>query len=433
MHEPSVSSRAAVEADQLDRLRALVRSLLASNDFYRPRLQAAGLTDRNAITLEVFRRLPFTHKRELVDDQQIHTPFGSNLTEPLDSYTRFHQTSGTTGFPMRWLDTPESWSHLLDNWQRVYEAAGVTPADRVFFAFSFGPFLGFWTAHDAAARMDCLCIPGGGLSSAARLRLIFDNAATVLCCTPTYAMRLAEVADELDMDLAESNIRRIIVAGEPGGSLPATRDRIEASWLGATVVDHHGMTEVGPVTYEHPNRRAALAVIESAFIAEFIDPQTGEIVSAADVDNSGAELVLTTLGRTASPLLRYRTGDIVKPIFVNDTGEPDADGQLCFEGGILARADDMLIVRGVNVFPSAIDQIVRTDSRVVEYRVTVDEADAMANLSIEIESDAPGVAASLEAALRDSLSLRIPVTAVDLGSLPRFEMKAKRWIKREAN
>lgn len=432
MHDSAVTSRASVEADQLDRLRAIVRMLLKTNDFYRPRLNDAGLTDPDTLTLESFRRLPFTHKNELVDDQRKYPPYGTNLTEPLERYTRFHQTSGTTGAPMRWLDTPESWSHLLDNWQRVYEAAGATAADRVFFAFSFGPFLGFWTAHDAAARMGCLCIPGGGLSSAARLRLILDNAATVLCCTPTYALRLAEVARELNIDLAESRVRRIIVAGEPGGSLPATRDRIETSWPGAKVVDHHGMTEVGPVTYEHPRRRAALAVIESAFLAEFIDPQTGEPIDPAS-GNAEGELVLTTLGRTASPLLRYRTGDIVRPIFVNPSGEIDPDGQLCFEGGILARADDMLIVRGVNVFPSAIDQIVRADARVVEYRVTVDEADAMANLSIEIEADTPGVAASLEATLRDALSLRIPVTAVEPDSLPRFEMKAKRWIRPQAD
>src|SRR6185503_14726938 len=119
------------------------------------------------------------------------------------------------------------------------------PQDHVFFPFSFGPFLGFWLAFDAAARMGCLTIPGGGMRSAARLQTILDNQVTVLCATPTYAVRLAEVAAEEGIDLRDAKVRTIIVAGEPGGSIPATRSFIESLWTGARVIDHHGMTEIG--------------------------------------------------------------------------------------------------------------------------------------------------------------------------------------------
>src|SRR6267154_127195 len=271
-------SRAEIAASQLEQLRSLVAELFPGNAFYSQKLNATGVTFDVASLADFSRRFPFTTKAELVQDQLAHPPFGTNLTYPLDRYTRFHQTSGTTGTPLRWLDTPESWDWMLDCWMEIYGAAGVTGADRVYFAFSFGPFIGFWMAFEAAARMGALCLPGGGMSSAARLRGILDNGATVLCCTPTYAMRLAEVAVAEKIDLRRSSVRTIIVAGESGGSIPSMRARLEQLWPGARVFDHHGMTEVGPVSYECPARPGVLHVIESAYLAEIIDPATGNPV-----------------------------------------------------------------------------------------------------------------------------------------------------------
>jgi len=335
----SHASRAAISASQLEQLRSLVAELFPGNKFYSQKLNAAGVTFDIASLEDFSRRFPFTTKTELVEDQRAHPPFGANLTYPLERYTRFHQTSGTIGAPLRWLDTPESWDWMTENWTEIYHAAGVTRADRVYFAFSFGPFIGFWLAFEAAARMGALCLPGGGMSSAVRVRAILDNAATVLCCTPTYAIRLAEVAAEEKIDLRQSRVKTIIVAGEPGGSIPAIRSRIEQLWLGARVSDHHGMTEVGPVTYECPERPGVLHVLESAYYAEVIDPATGK---AIPVDETG-ELVLTTLGRTGSPLLRYRTGDLVKVDL-----QPCCCGriEMALVGGILGRTDDMIVVRG---------------------------------------------------------------------------------------
>src|SRR5580700_51221 len=185
------------------KLPELLSVVLRDNPFYAAKLRGA-IPDSDLATL------PFTLKQELIDDQFAHPPYGSNLTYPLDRYTRFCQTSATTtGTPMRWLDTPESWDWMIGNWVRVYQAAGIGARDRIFFAFSFGPFLGFWVGFEAAARMGCLAIPGGGMRSDARLHAILDNRATVLCCTPTYAIRLGEAAMEDGIDLTTCAIRTI--------------------------------------------------------------------------------------------------------------------------------------------------------------------------------------------------------------------------------
>ena len=418
------ASRESIERDQLDQLRKLIGELIPSNRFYAPILESAGITP-DIESLAVFtERMPLTTKQQCVDDQLANPPYGTNLTYDLSKYTRFHQTSGTTSAPMRWLDTPESWQWMLQSWKHVYGNAAVKSDDHVYFAFSFGPFLGFWTAFEAATELGCLCIPGGGLSSAARLRAMIDNSATALCCTPTYAIRLGEVAAEEGIDLSETNVKVIIVAGEPGGSVPAVRCRIEQMWKGARVFDHHGMTEIGPVTYEDPDRPGVLRIIESSYFAEIIDPKSGEAVPHGEV----GELLLTTLGRVGSPLIRYRTGDLVKtvPFGEGDRYDPGLDG------GILGRADDMVLVRGVNVYPSAIDSVVRQFDDVAEYRVRVSESQSMTELEINVEpipncDNSSALAERVSSSLRETLNLRVPVTPVGVGELPRFEMKAKRW------
>src|SRR5437867_13387421 len=153
----------------MEQLRALLGELLPANQFYVAQFDAAGVHKKVSSLADYFERFPFTTKQELVEDQQAHPPYGLNLTYPLERYTRCHQTSGTAGAPLRWLDTPESWNWLLGSWRQVLLAAGVQPRDRIFFAFSFGPFIAFWLAFEAAQRLGCLCLPGGGMSSAARL------------------------------------------------------------------------------------------------------------------------------------------------------------------------------------------------------------------------------------------------------------------------
>ncbi len=424
MPEP-LPSRSEIESSQLEQLRSLVVELIPANKFYTQKLQAAGVGFDIASLADFSARFPFTTKAELVSDQLANPPHGTNLTYPLNRYTRFHQTSGTSGRPLRWLDTPESWDAMIESWSEIFLAAEVGAGDRVMFAFSFGPFLGFWLAFESAERLGCLCLPGGGLSSAARLRMMRDNNANVLCCTPTYALRLAEVAAEEKIETRSLGVKTIIVAGEPGGSIPATRAKLESLWPGARIFDHHGMTEVGPVTHECPKRPGVLHVIESAYFAEVIDPATGKPVESG-------ELVLTTLNRTGSPLLRYRTGDLVK------RGVQNAEclcgrNDLALIGGILGRVDDMIIVRGVNVYPTAVEQIVRGFPEVTEYRAHITRKNSLTELQIEVEpaatcGDVMMLTARIGQAFETLLALRVPVNAVAAGTLPRFEMKSKRWV-----
>jgi phenylacetate-CoA ligase len=428
MARPSFPDGSSLEARQLERLRELLGTLLPANRFYSTKFQDSGLDQHIASLEQFFERAPFTLKQELVEDQIANPPYGSNLTFPLDRYTRFNQTSGTAGKPMLWLDTPESWAAMLDCWAEVYAAAGVSARDHIFFAFSFGPFLGFWTAFEAATRLGCLCIPGGGMRSAARLRTMIDTGATVLCCTPTYAIRLAEIAAEEGIDLSATRVKTIIVAGEPGAGIPATRARIEKLWRGARLVDHHGMTEVGPVSYECPERRGVLHVIGSSYIAEVIDPAS----AAAVGPGATGELVLTNLRRAGSPLLRYRTGDLVQP---SKAGRCECGAyNLALEGGILGRTDDMVVVRGVNIFPGAVEDILRGCEEVAEYRVEISTARALPELSVQVEptpgcQDTASLLKRLEASLSHAFSLRVSVSGVEPGYLPRFEMKAKRWVR----
>ena len=432
----SFPTRAEIEAGQLEQLRSLLAELFPANKFYSRKLDDAGITFDVASLADFSARFPVTTKEELLADQRASPPFGTNLTYPLERYTRFHQTSGTTGGPLRWLDTPESWNGLLESWTEVLRAAGVGHADRLYFAFSFGPFIGFWLAFESAGRLGCLCVPGGGLSSAARLRAILDNGITVLCCTPTYAMRLAEVAREENIELRACRVRTIIVAGEPGGSIPAVRARLAELWPGARVFDHHGMTEVGPVTYECPARPGVLHVIESAYFAEVVEPSSGRSLASGET----GELVLTTLGRVSSPLLRYRTGDLVKlqsPI-ANSQGNINPQACICgrhevaLVGGILGRTDDMIVVRGVNVYPSAVEEIVRGCAGVAEYRAQVNLKNSLTHLSLLVEPrtdcvDPSTLVRTLEKAFETAFSLRVPISLAPAGSLPRWEMKAQRW------
>ena len=419
--------RDALTTAQGRRLALLISSIYRRNAFYTRKLDAAAVDVRDLRFPDDLARLPLTTKAELNADQEANPPWGTALTEPLERYTRYCQTSSTTGRPLRWIDTNENWQWMLECWKAVYRAARVGPGDRVFFPFSFGPFLGFWAGFEAGPQIGLHCIPGGGMSSQIRLAIIDAIGATVVCCTPTYALRLAEIAahERPLRPLSESTVRVLIVAGEPGGSIPATRERIERSW-GARVIDHHGLTEVGPVSFECWEAPGSLHVNEGEFIAEVLDPASNEPVP----DGAHGELVLTNLGRTASPIIRYRTGDIVVR-----RSEPCVCGRTWarLEGGILSRADDMINIRGVNVYPVGIESVVLRFAEVVEFRSTVSASGAMRSLRVDIEvgpgaGDGADVASKIAYRLREAMGLTVGVHVVPGGTLPRFEMKASRFV-----
>jgi phenylacetate-CoA ligase len=417
--------RPELERLQGCRLKGMLAEVLATNRFYIDRISPT-----NAVaSIADLPCLPFTTKAELVTDQAAHPPYGSRLTYPVTRYTRMHQTSGTHGTPLRCLDTPESWDWMLECWQQMFRTVGVTLADRLFFPFSFGPFLGFWTAFDAAQSIGCLCLAAGGMSTGARLRMMLDNQATVVLCTPTYALHLAEIAREHGIVLGPQTpgyaVRCLIVAGEAGGSIPATRQRIEEAWH-ARVFDHSGMTEVGPFSIECPEAPGGLHLLEGDYIAEVIDPATTQSVPTGQI----GELVITNLGRWGSPLIRYRTGDLVRV-----DPEPCRCGRTYrrLAGGILGRTDDMVAIRGNNFYPAALEGVLRRFAEVVEYRVEIDSSAALAELRVEVEpasETTDGLAPRIAAAIRDELLFRADVTLVPPGTLPRFEMKAQRVRKK---
>ena len=311
-------------------------------------------------------------------------------------------------------------------WKVSFPFMGLSPRDRVFFPFSFGPFIGFWSAFEAASRFGALVMAGGGMTSTARIHYLLEHAVTVVFATPTYALHLAETAAKAGIDLAGSQVRAVVVAGEPGGNIPSTRQRIEEAW-GARCFDHYGMTEVGPVAIESAERPRQMYLLECEYLAEVVDPDTGRAVP----EGGAGELVLTNLGRTGSPLIRYRTGDLVRV-----ATDPDPCGRTWrrLDGGVLGRADDMIHVRGNNLYPGAIEAIVRRFPDVAEYRIHVDHTRPLADLRLEVEpvaGDGLALAESVARAVRDELLFRVEVTPARPGSLPRFEMKARRVVHKK--
>ncbi|MEW5891048.1 MAG: AMP-binding protein [Pseudomonadota bacterium] len=427
-HATETLPRERLQTLQLQKLQALMRELWGKNRFYTRKWQAAGMAPEDIRSLDHLARLPLTTKHELMTDQAEHGPFGNNITYPIEQYVRFHQTSGTTGVPLKVPDTEADWQWWGRCWGHVLAGAGVTAADRVFMAFSFGPFVGFWAATEGARRLGALMIPGGGRDSLQRLELMREAGATVLCCTPTYALRLAEVAREAGFDLASIPLRATVNAGEPGANVPATKARIEELWR-AKCFDHAGATEVGAHSFECEAQPGGTHLIESEFIAEILDPATGRPVA----EGSRGELVITNLGRWGFPVVRYRTGDIVRV-----TTERCACGRtsLRFEGGILGRADDMVTVRGVNVFPAGVENILRRFAEIEEFRITVHKVRQMDEMDVEIElceGADPNVIHAIAERLDAMLSFRPRVRHLPRNALPRFEMKAKRFhVNREA-
>ncbi|MDR2240554.1 MAG: phenylacetate--CoA ligase family protein [Zoogloeaceae bacterium] len=420
--------REQLAALQFSKLQAMVKELWGKNRFYTEKWKQAGIQPDDLKSIDDLARLPFTIKHELMTDQAAHGPFGSNLTYPVSQYVRFHQTSGSTGVPLKVPDTEENWRWWGRCWGHVLAGAGVTAADRIFMAFSFGPFVGFWAATEGARQLGCMMIPGGGRDSLQRLELMSSTGASVLCCTPTYALRLAEVARETGFDLSSIPLKATVNAGEPGANVLSTKTRIQEAW-NAKCFDHAGATEIGAFSFECQVQPGGIHVIESEFIAEVLDPLTGQPVA----EGERGELTLTNLGRWGFPIIRYKTGDVVRATTQRcDCGRTS----MRLEGGILGRADDMVTVRGVNVFPAGVENILRKFAEVDEFRVTISKVRHMDEMDVEVElceGADPKVVHAIAERLDAMLSFRPRVHHVARESLPRFELKAKRFhVKRDA-
>ena len=399
-------------------------SVLPQNAFYLRKLRiGAGNVSKSWIK-DNFDSFEFTSKFELQNSQSFYPPYGDFHYLHLAEYNRFHQTSGSSGKPLLFLDSQDGWEWLLNNWLKIFALAGIEKGDRLFFPFSFGPFLGFWTAFEAACKAGCLSFPGGGMSSESRLALIQNQNINVIFTTPSYALRLGEVAQGQGINLQDLGIKKLVLAGEPGANIPATRLRIEKDW-GPIVVDHHGMTETGPVTVECSITPGLLHIIENAFIAEVIDPNTQKKLSLGSI----GELVLSSIGRAGCPLLRYRTGDIVH---LNQQKCACGFNGQSLKGGILSRADEMIFLKGNNIYPSALQNMLHSIEGILDFRITFYKTEGNQNLLFEIETlqtDYESIKNMLEKMIQTAFLFKPVIKIVPTGSLPTQEMKSKRFIQ----
>src|SRR4030043_1042938 len=224
------ASRDELAALQFKKLDALLKKVFASNRFYQNKFNKTGIAPSEIRSVDDLHKLPFTVKKEFEEDQETHPIFGTNLTEPLENYVQYRQTSGTTGKPLKFLDTRESWDWRGKCACYLMKAAGVRRGDRIFFPFNFGPYTAFWIIYEGAYQLGNLIIPTGGWDSLQRLQSIIENQATVIPTTPSHALRLGGIAYENHIDIAHTSVRTIMLSGEPGGLVPGIREKIQRLW-----------------------------------------------------------------------------------------------------------------------------------------------------------------------------------------------------------
>jgi phenylacetate-CoA ligase len=423
--------REQLEALQLAKLRVQCEWAAARSPWYQREFAAAGFEPSQLGSLDDLRRLPLLTRDQWMASQEAAPPFGELPAIRPDGAIRVHTTSGTTGRgPLRALDSRKDWSWIAEMWSYAIWGCGVRPADTAYIAFGYGSFIGFWGLHYAMEKVGVLNVPGGAQTTEARVRQIIDFGATAVASTPTYALRLAQEASALGIDLPGSAVSRLILSGEPAGSIPQTKSLIEGLW-GAKAFDTAGMTEIGTImVFECEQQPGGTHIIEDNMVEEVIDPVSLEPVGYGE----RGERVVTSFGRGAIPLLRYRTGDLVARVPASSC--TCGRGFDIYEGGILGRVDDMKIVRGTNVYPRAIEAIVREFPEVDEFQ-TVISRDGIRDeitLRVECKPDWPpeqwdGLCDTLHRRLslaHEGLNFRVERAAE--GELPRFELKAKRTV-----
>ncbi|HZD69148.1 MAG TPA: AMP-binding protein [Actinomycetes bacterium] len=424
--------REQLSALQLTRLRRLCQWAAARSPWYRESFRLAGFEPGQLKTLDDLRRIPLLTRDQWMASQAEQPPFGRLPTAGPEAAVRYHTTSGTTGRePLRALDTAKDWAWQSEMWCYGLWGFGVRPADVAYVAFGYGSFIGFWGLHYGLEKIGALNIPGGAQTTESRVKQILGFGATVVASTPTYALRLAQEAARLGIDLAASPVRRLILSGEPAGSIPQTKELIERLW-GAQAGDTAGMTEIGTIMiFECSHQPGGTHIIEDHFIEEVVDPVTAEPVGYGE----RGERVVTSFGRGIMPLLRYRTADLVR--------KAPASQCRCgrtfdlYEGGILGRVDDMKLVRGTNVYPRAVEGIVREFPAIEEFQLllTRDERhlDRIA-LRIELPQGTQDeawhdISERLAKALAEAHEgLRFQIERAAPGELPRFELKARRTV-----
>lgn len=418
---------------QLAKLQVLTAWANAKSPFYRRSFRENGFAPEQLKSWSDIERIPFLTRDDWMASQEKHPPYGDLPVAGAEAAIRLHTTSGTSGkTPLRALDTKKDWSWSAEMWCYALWGAGVRPHDVGYVAFGYGSFIGFWGLHNGLEKIGALTIPGGAQSTSARIRQIVDFSATVVASTPTYALRLAQEAASLGLDLRGGAVRTLILSGEPMAK--ETKALIEEQW-GAKAFDAAGMTEISSIfMFEPANQPGGCHIIEDHFIEQVIDPNTGLELPYGE----SGERVTTSFGRSIIPLIRYRTADRVTKVPASTA----ANGRAwdLYEGGILGRVDDMKLVRGTNVYMRAVEGIVRTFPGVEEYQVKIiregirDEIILATEISPSVTQDAwADMSREMSANLADAHEgLRFIVERARPGSLPRFELKAKRLVDTRA-
>lgn len=414
--------RDELRALQLTKLRLLVEWAQARSPHYKRTL--TGVRPEQLRTWADIDRIPFLTREEWMRSQYEHPPYGRLPVVGPEAAIRVHTTSGTSGrTPLRALDSRKDWAWAAEMWCYALWAAGVRPRDVGYVAFGYGSFIGFWGLHNGLEKLGALTVPGGAQTTPKRIRQIVDFGATVVASTPTYALRLAAEAEAMGVDLRGGSVRTVILSGEP--AVPETKAIIEERW-GARAFDTAGMTEISTIfMFEPADQPGGCHVIEDHFIEQVVDPATGAEVGYGE----RGERVCTSFGRSTTPLLRYRTADMVVKMPSRSARTWDL-----YQGGIIGRVDDMKLVRGTNVYPGAIEAVVRGFGGIEEFQVRIERRGDRDEIVPCVEpfptmGDEPW--GRLEADLGRELAdahegLRFHIERAATGALPRFELKAKR-------
>ncbi|MFQ5852084.1 MAG: phenylacetate--CoA ligase family protein [Candidatus Binatia bacterium] len=413
--------REQLDALHLKRLRALIKHAYENIPMYREIYDEAGVRPEEIQTLDDYvEKLPTVDKQDVLKYQTQ----GKSTVPGSEQYISFlYQTSGTTGKP---LLEPGHFPDLINMWTYQWWAHGIRPGDVFYFVFPFGTFMAFWSAYFDALLLGAEVISGGGVDTKTRIRQIHQFRPTVLISTPTYALRLAEVAKETGVDTRATSIRIISTAGEAGSMIPAIRRALEEAW-NAKAIDLYGISELwGSTSWECPAHPDRMHLGESTAYGIVVD-ENGRLVP----DGGRGEFVLTNYEATIQPLIKYRTHDVVEW-----HKEPCDCGRswLWLRGGVLARTDQMVTVKGANVYPSAIQALlgeVKGLSERMEIHIDGDEG-VSAKVMVKVEPSPdigeksyPALKSEAEAVLRANIGVTIPVEVVPPQSLPRYELKAK--------
>jgi phenylacetate-CoA ligase len=422
--------REKLERLQLKKFQEILTWAYDHSRFYHKLYADAGIEPGDIRTFDDIRKVPKIEKsmmRDVQGEGKDPFPYGDILCVPIEQVTDYRQTSGTTGQPVYQADTWQDWEYSTEAYCYALWAQGYRNTDRIFLPFGYNIFIAFWAYHYAGEKIGCEVIPGGVLNTEARILKMKELKATAMGATPTYVLGMAETARKMGINPPNDlYIRKITVAGEPGGSIPATRKRMEEAW-GAKVYDQVGSTEIGHWGWEC-RQQAGLHVNEALYLVEVEDVDTGEAITGP---GRRGKMVVTAFNRLAQPCIRFDVKDLIQ------WNAEKCDCGRSFrllKGGITGRADDITKVKGVLLSPTAIEEVVRSIPELGdEYYVTVTKKGDIDDIAIKVEirpdcgKDEAAIRAILTDQLRVKTNLGYNIECCAFGSLPRSQAKTRRF------